>query len=278
MFRGLFASTIAGLIATSAAERDFVPLFSWSDRSYLSAGVTNVASVDAVASVFGGIISQENPEVVVAVIYDQLGSTTAFRANGAYGEKHPELAGSALSEMETTLSGAASSFSVPYLYVDQASVSSTLTSLFAEGNVHQATDCEAAVELLSGAVLNNGVPDLVLLSIPARSGLSVECLGGLTRAAKNYVAIVSADHSDRRIVTNFPQPEGLKGANRKLMAAPTPTPWVWVGPQYILPNILLGLFFMFGFIFVVLVGVCCLMQIQTPIRFPHTNLRPPKEY
>jgi len=141
--------------------------------------------------------------------------------------------------------------------------------------VHQTTDCEAAVELLSG-VSNNGVPDLVLLSVPTH--LSAECLNGLTRTAKNYLAIVSADHSDRRIVTEFPQPEGLKGANRKLMAmVPTPI-WVWVGPQYILPNILLGLFFMFGFIFVVLIGVCCLMQIQTPIRFPHSNLRPPKEY
>lgn len=275
MFRGL----LAGLIATSVAERNFVPLFAWSDQSFLPAEVANVASVDEVASVFGGILSQEiRPEVVVAVMYDKLGSTTAFRANGAYGEKHPELAGSAMSQMETTLNGATSAFSVPYLYVNQAPVSSTLANLF-EGNVHQTTNCEAAIELLSGAVSNNGVTDLVLLSVQTQAGLTVECLDGLTGVAKNYIAIVSADQSDRRIVTEFPQSAELKGANRKLMAAEGAVlPYVWLGPQFILPAILLGLFFMFGFIFVVLVGVCCLMQIQTPIRFPHSNLRPPKEY
>jgi len=276
----MFPVLLAGLVATSTAERDFVPLFSWSDQSYLSKNTAaNVASVDEVVSAFGKVLSQETrPEVVVAVVYDKLGSTTAFRANGAYGQKHPELAGSAMSEMETTLSGAVSSLSVPYLSVDQASVSSAVTSLFAEGSVHQTTQCEEAVEMLSG-VLNNGVTDLVLLSVQTQPGLTVECLNALTRAAKNYIAIVSADHSDRRIVTEFPQPvAGLKGANRKLLSTVQAELYLWPGPQYILPNILLGLFFMFGFIFVVLVGVCCLMQIQTPIRFPHTNLRPPKEY
>jgi len=279
MFRGLVA---AGLVASTFAERSFVPLFAWSDQSYLSTEVPIVASVDEVASVLGGALSKEaRPEVVVAVIYDKLGSTTASKANGAYGQKHPELAGSAMSEMDSVLHSASSSFSVPYLYVEQVPVSRSFQTLFGEENVHRVTNCEAAVGALSSRVLNNGVPDLVLLSLPIQPGLSVECLNSLTRAANNYVVVVSADQSDRKIVTEFAQPAASKGANRKLMSyteEQAAIGFVYLGPQYILPNILLGLFFGFGFLFVVLIGVCCLAQIQTPIRFPHSNLRPPKEY
>jgi len=218
----------------------------------------------------------------VAVIYDKLGSTTASKANGAYGEKHPDLAGSALSEMNSVLHRASSSFTFPYVYVEQTPVSRVIQTLFEEKNVHRVTDCVAAVGALSSRVLNNGVPDLVLLSLSAQPGLSVECLNSLTSAANNYVAVVSADQSDRKIVTEFAQPvaaaAGVKGANRKLMSMEQKALLVYLGPQYILPNILLGLFFMFGFIFTVLIGICCLAQIQTPIRFPHANLRPPKEY
>jgi len=279
MVRGLLA---AALVGSTVAERSFVPLFAWSDQPFLSAQVPDVASVDELGNTIGGILSKETrPEVVVAVIYDKLGSTTAFRANGAYGERDPSLAGSAMSEMEATLNAASSSLSVPYLFVnEQSSVSSTLQNLFSEANVHIANSCEAAREELTPSVLNNGVPDLVLLSIARQPGLSEECVRTLLSSATNYVALVSADQSDRKIVTEFAQPVAgaSKGAARKLMSSESTAALLYIGPQYILPNILLGLFFMFGFIFVVLVGVCALCQIQTPIRFAHSNLKPPKEY
>ena len=248
------------------------------------------------------VSTESKPAAVVACIMSHMSSSEASQQAGAYAtETHSKV----MQLLETSLDTAKSCVSVPFVTrspKSAASVSETITSVFAPGKDRQhvlefhvdgsstSADIMAQVDARL-AQATEGRPVLVLLRAKDPSAVDVATLKSVMAAVQtstdnNFISLFSADRAGHSLAVDFGEPSGrhllaAEGTSHhssphKLGASPKAANYT--GLQYINAPILSG--FALGLIMLLFlwVGVGCMMSIESPKRFANEPLPVPKEY
>lgn len=232
------------------------------------------------------------PDMVLAFVYPELGSSDAFTALGAYSSSEAARAavgGSALSQLAPMLEAAQSSVTVPYVYT-QSAVSRVLSNAVSSSSMSSrikraGSECgDVLKELQDASLYGNGAVDLLLVT--ADSSLTAECMQRAVAYVDeatngNFVGVVGADSSSVNVRTNFAaEAEAFPFMHASVLetARKANATLDYPGPQFVTGNILAGLVLGFSFILITGFGVCCTSYIKPPVRFAHANLDIAKEY
>jgi len=283
---------LALLVALGSASKSPVPVFFWSgQRSFsLDHGETGeslesqdlanalkqiVNPSERLPSKLDQHISLEGaPEVVVAFVASQWDSRQL--------EKLP---------LKDLLSHSTSSLVAPYLY-SEGRVSDALGGALAtapsrviaaqlSGNRKTRgtlSGCDALMASLheNEQIFSDGLTQLVLTTFNKYDGPTGACIRRVNEYIKSqtdrYVGLVSADDA-KPIYTEFAEEESTAspGGRRLLQLKASNTSSTYTGPQYVTPSILFGVLLSFFLIFVLWMGVSCLMSVEGPVRFAYQH-------
>lgn len=252
---------------------------------------TKSPSTSSLVSSFSSLSTQKQPEAFIAFMYPKLDTATAAKLSGGYhssSNRHEQP----LAFLSETMENANSCLFVPYV-VPSSDLSESLISTFANTEVEsthkptvvnmQMTDCSSVVNKINknDHLLNNGVTDLFLIKLGSEN-LDAGCVKKVFKAVSshtsNYIALLSAD-TGKPITLNFEDEvrEEMQVPEMANFASVDAAPANVVDPidvdnvkQYsiIVVAIPISLFMLL----MLWIGVCCLMDIETPVRFPQKNL------
>jgi len=255
--------------------------------------------------------SRESPEVLVAFVADQLGSSEIAQLGASFGSRDVDQ----LTNLKGVLSGARNSLIIDNVYpsynkisqglIQSLKISSPRGTIF-KANLATET-CESVLNKLSASptIFSNKLSDLVLIAFSDYVDQQVDqCISRInnyvdTQTNQQYISLLSADQSRQtqmlfqteklqekddivKLYTLLQAPANLY-ASRRLFAlsgngTTNSTTPEWTGPQYISPMILFGIILGFVLIFFFWQGVKHLTLIEAPVRFSHTKLVLSREY
>lgn len=252
------------------------------------------------------------PEVMVAFLQSKMSGSDMSRSADAYGTSGVN----GLSSLQATMERSRSALVMPYVAHGDASVPQALIDLVknadASAQTHTALaadGCDAVLSKLdeSSSMYYDGKTDLFLVKAndDDTAGSSACMQRVMERVSQqtfgNYVGLYSAEAAQsvnvdfstpeaRDDVASFAATNPRRGLAQGLRApsfletqaaasasgSTTPTDLV-VGPQYLLPAILSGLCLAGMLLFILWLGVSCLMAVERPIRFSKRSLVIAKE-
>lgn len=269
----------------------------WSDKSYFNGKLVEISEglhMSQVRSLLNGAVSthegqyvntaaQSKPEVVVAFVFDKMSSADAFSA----------------SFVQTSMSAASSSVVAPFVLTGQESMSSLLETV-ANGAVSSSQldaahpqGCEQALSNLQASTFSNKVTDLVVVKADQTSSACLERVMKHIRDNTNgdFIAVVTAEAPSSLIQTSFeatPTPQSLSAKRPTTSsvhsAAPITTQgvannqWGYPGVTKMNSGALIALLISGFLLLILLIGVCCLGSVETPVRFAHQPMPVGKEY
>jgi len=171
-------------------------------------------------------------------------------------------------------------------------VSSVLTNLFSTSTnlrLDDSSSCSNVVGQVSGTagVFDNGVTELFVVRSTSPAATEA-CLSDMTSAVNqrtggNYMAMVTSETTASRAAATMAT-ESLQSASTRFHSMASlyanTTDLTYYGPKYITPDIVMGLLVVAILLIILFVGMCCVMSIESPLRFatPSQKLNIGKEY
>jgi hypothetical protein len=232
--------------------------------------------------------NEKQPEAIIAFVYKQLGTGSSGLLTGAYTDNTDKAR---LAFLKTTLEQSKSCLSVPFVDNSGASMTKAISKAstsFVSFDLGK-MDCDALIAAISSKehkkLLKNGVTDTILVKVDKVQELSPKCMSRFLKVigsrTTNYVAMVASETSAQSITmsydkeirklkeqpTTFNFGEVLKASN----GTNTADLEQWAS---IVVGVPMALFMVLMF----LIGTSCMMDIDTPVRFPNKNLQIAKEY
>jgi hypothetical protein len=283
---------ISLLFALVVASKSPIPVFLWSgERSFsLDHGETGDAletkdlsnalkqlvrpSEQLSTKLDQHISLQAPPEVVVAFVASQWDA-----------RQFQQL------PLQDLLQRSASSLVAPYLY-SEGKVSDVLVNALSSPRYrviaaqlsgdrkkqNNLSGCDALMASLheNERIFSDGVTQLVLTTFNQYDSTTGDCMRRVSEFVRThtdrYVGLVSADNS-KQIMTEFQENEMATRPGRRLLqqkfAATTND--TYTGPQYITSSILFGILLSFFLLFMLWMGISCLMSIEGPVRFAYQH-------
>lgn len=300
----LFVALLLCVVSLSASARkphpqpagSTVPLYMWSGESYFTStqgeqhsvesGVVNQAEVSShLQQAVTQHMQQQSssPEVLLAFIPTEVSYTSVPRLDSFLSDSEPSSSSLSFPYMQSTASS-------PAAFVDQVLISALEKSSANKGSLKalNGNDCQALTEHIqeSAALLSNGVTDI--LYFPSLSySTDSECMNQLTAQVSemtggNFIGVASAQQAAAKVQTRFTtqsyaQAQGAASSDSSLLArrgvrtqasaVPDEDP-EYTGPQFINSTIMLGLLVVFFMLFILYIGLCCMVSIERPVRFP----------
>jgi len=265
-----------------------------SSVSFLAQGASPVTPLSKFMSK-----TAENPEAVIALVYHSLCTAEAAQTSGAYSSTKQAAP---LSFLKDVLSQSESCVAAPYMTTTQNLVSQELSQAVAAGKgqvvaleVSDKHDCHDVLAALAEHhhLFANGATDMFIVKSARPGKASTKCfeqvLEHVSEATQNWVSLVTADSASHEVTTSF------DSEKRRLLESPVTFDFNEVHTadnlsqnlaadpididnvkQY--TEIVFALFIGFFMILFLIVGVSCLMSVETPMRFPTKNLGISKEY
>jgi len=284
--KGLLAVLSLFLVIQAACGLSTVPLFSWSGPATSSSSVEVISRSirsQELQNKLANVISQQQPEIVVAVIADEMSTAQFSQLAGAFNQAQAPL-----SFIKNNINAASVSLSAPYTVpLLHSPLSSSLSALVSRVspnaqsvsfNVVDESDVEQVLAWLDAheELLSNGVVDVVVIKVQSASEAG-SVLSKLTEklSAAQYLAIFSADSAPSMQTTFAVDAEPAFTFLQSGLAA---NATVLEGPQYIYPDVLIALIIFIPLIFLLIFAVQCMMSIQAPVRFATTKIVIGKEY
>lgn len=243
--------------------------------------------------------SISTPEVVVAFVFDKLGSEEFSRLSGAYDASHS----GSLDQLKKSLQTSTSSIVAEYFYPDGHRVmSDALIQLTSSGarraKVISVRPSSSSVDAIinnlrdESSIFSNGVADLILVQFEnadnmiGKDALIQQILSFVAENSKgNFVSILTANAASANVQLEFPSGE----RHARVFSMPSllsvsatssnsSSNSTYTGPQYITSTILLGLLISGFLLFVLFIGINVVTSVESPVRFPRKNFVVKKEY
>lgn len=241
---------------------------------------------------FSQLTHETEPEAIIAFMYKQLDTASTSQLSGAYDNAHDAQP---LSFLQELFSKSKSCLSIPYLN-PEGSISTSLVLAIRNNVVDDKPkpqvvsldlhDCDAAIAAIKkkSKLFSNKVTDLFLIEAESSTSISQKCLRRVMKLIKaktsNFVALLSADSASPiamsfdakvRRMMEVPKSFAFSGASVSETNGSSVSPIdIDNVKQYsvVVVAIPISLFM----IMMLWIGMGCLMDIETPVRFANKNL------